>query len=320
MKAAVRYHYCSPDGLTLREVPIPAIRSDEVLVKVKATTVNRSDCGVLTGKPYAIRLFAGLFKPRKPITGTDFSGIVVACGEQVDQFQVGDLVYGFLDIGLATHAEYVAVPVSKAILKKPEHITFEQAAASLEGAHYAYYFLDKIPLQAGDSVLINGGTGAIGNAALQFLKHKQVRVVVTCEAPFVDYLYKQGADYVIDYTREDFTQFDEQFDAVFDAVGKSSFGKCKRLLKPIGLYVSSELGPYWQNPFLALAAPLMPGKKVRFPLPFSINKSMEFINELIEKKAFTPLIDRNYLLEDISEAFNYVMSGQKKGNVIIRFE
>jgi NADPH:quinone reductase-like Zn-dependent oxidoreductase len=320
MKAAVRYHYCSPDGLKLREVPIPAIRSDEVLVKVKATTVNRSDCGVLTGKPYAIRLFAGLFKPRKPITGTDFSGIVVACGEQVDQFQVGDLVYGFLDVGLATHAEYVAVPVSKAILKKPEHITFEQAAASLEGAHYAYYFLDKIPLQAGDSVLINGGTGAIGNAALQFLKHKQVRVVVTCEAPFVDYLYKQGADYVIDYTREDFTRFDEQFDAVFDAVGKSSFGKCKRLLKPIGLYVSSELGPYWQNPFLALAAPLMPGKKVRFPLPFSINKSMEFINELIEKRAFTPLIDRNYLLDDISEAFNYVMSGQKKGNVIIRFD
>ncbi|MBL7768796.1 MAG: NAD(P)-dependent alcohol dehydrogenase [Flavipsychrobacter sp.] len=320
MKAAVRYHYCSPDRLKLREVSIPAIRADEVLVKVKATTVNRSDCGVLTGKPYAIRLFSGLFKPIKPITGTDFSGIIVARGEQVEQFQIGDLVYGFFDVGLGTHAEYVAVPVSKAILKKPAHITFEQAAASLEGAHYAYYFLDKLPLYCGDSVLINGGTGAIGNAALQFLKYKQVRVVVTCEASFVDYLYKQGADYVIDYTREDFTQFDEQFDAVFDAVGKSSFGKCKRLLKPIGVYVSSELGPYWQNPFLALAAPLMPGKKVRFPLPFSINKSMEFINELIEKRAFTPLIDRNYLLEDISEAFNYVMSGQKKGNVIIRID
>lgn len=320
MKAAVRYRYCSPDKLTLREVPIPSMRSDEVLVKVKATTVNRSDCGVLTGKPYAIRLFAGLFKPRKPITGTDFSGIVVACGEQVEQFQIGDMVYGFFDVGLATHAEYVAVPVSKAILKKPEHITFEQAAASLEGAHYAYYFLDKLKLKEGDAVLVNGGTGAIGNAALQFLKHKKVRVVVTCEAPFVDYLYKQGADYVIDYTREDFTQFDEQFDAVFDAVGKSSFGKCKRLLKPIGVYVSSELGPYWQNPFLALAAPLMPGKKVRFPLPFSINKSMQFIHELIEKGAFAPLIDRNYLLEDISEAFSYVMSGQKKGNVIIRFD
>ncbi|MCU0386709.1 MAG: NAD(P)-dependent alcohol dehydrogenase [Flavihumibacter sp.] len=320
MKAAVRYRYCPPNGLTLREVPIPSIRSDEVLVKVKATTVNRSDCGVLTGKPYAIRLFAGLFKPRKPITGTDFSGIIVACGEQVEQFQIGDLVYGFFDVGLATHAEYVAVPVSKAILKKPEHITFEQAAASLEGAHYAYYFLDKLKLSAGDAVLVNGGTGAIGNAAIQFLKYKKIRVVATCETAFVDYLYKQGVDYVIDYTQEDFTQFDEQFDAVFDAVGKSSFGKCKRLLKPIGVYVSSELGPYWQNPFLALAAPLMPGKKVRFPLPFSINKSMQFIHELIEKGAFTPLIDRNYLLEDISAAFNYVMSGQKKGNVIIRFD
>lgn len=320
MKAAVRNQYCPPNGLTLREVPIPAIRADEVLVKVKASTISRTDCGVLTGKPYAIRLFSGLFKPIKPITGTDFSGIVVAKGEQVEQFQIGDMVYGFFDTGLATHAEYVAVPVSKAILKKPEHITFEQAAASLEGAHYAYYFLGKTSLKAGDSVLINGGTGAIGNAALQFLKHKQVRVVVTCETAYVDYLYKQGADYVIDYTQEDFTRFDEKFDAVFDAVGKSSFGKCKRLLKPIGVYLSSELGEYWQNPFLALAAPLMPGKKVRFPVPLSINKSLEFINEMIEKGAFRPLIDRNYLLDDISEAFSYVMSGQKKGNVIIRFD
>ncbi|KYP13608.1 NAD(P)-dependent alcohol dehydrogenase [Flavihumibacter sp. CACIAM 22H1] len=319
MRAAVRYSYCSPDKLEVRELPIPSIRTNEVLVKVKASTVSQSDCGVLTGKPYAIRLFSGLLKPSSPITGTDFSGIVVARGADVKEYQIGDMVYGFFDEGLSTHAEYVAVPVSKAMLKKPDHITFEQAAASLEGAHYAYYFLDKLSLNAGDSVLVNGGTGAIGNAAIQFLKHKDIRVVATCEEPYIDYLYKMGVDYVIDYTRQDFTQFDEQFDAVFDAVGKSSFGKCKRLLKPVGVYISSELGPYWQNPLLALAAPFMPGKKVKFPLPLSINRSLEFIHERIIEGAFTPLIDRYYLFDDISEAFSYVQTGQKKGNVILRF-
>lgn len=320
MKAAVRYKYCNPDRLMITKVPVPVPGSEEILVQVKATTVNRSDCGVLTGRPWLIRCFIGLFKPVRPVTGTDFSGIVVAKGSSVNQFDVGDCVYGFFDEGLSSHAEYLAVSVKKAVLKKPDNITFEQAAASLEGAHYAFYFLNELKLKTGDRVLINGGTGAIGNAALQFLKYLKVQVTVTCETDFMEVLKLQGADRVIDYTKEDFTRLNEQFDYVFDAVGKSSFGKCKPLLKSRGIYISSELGPNWQNPLLALLSPFMWGKKVKFPLPFSAGRSLKFINERASKGEFSPLIDRKYSLEEIEKAFCYVLSGQKKGNVVLTFD
>ncbi|MGK2861817.1 MAG: NAD(P)-dependent alcohol dehydrogenase [Chitinophagaceae bacterium] len=320
MKAAIRTKYGSPEVLSIRTIGrIPQPIKDEVLVKVKATTVNRSDCAVLTGKPWIIRCFIGLFKPRRPITGTDFSGIVVAKGEAVTDFNINDDVYGFFDEGICSHASYVCVSIKKSILKKPSNITYEQAAASLEGAHYAFYFLDKVVISKDDKVLINGGTGAIGNAALQFLKYKGVDVTVTCPTEYVDVLKSVGADRVINYTINDFTKLNEQFDFVFDAVGKSSFGKCKPILKPKGIYISSELGPYWQNLLLALLSPLMRGKKVKFPLPKSIHRSMAFINELIEQEKFTPLIDRRFSPEEIPEAFSYVLTGQKKGNVIVSF-
>lgn len=317
MNAALRYKYCNPDDLLIADVPTPVPGNDEILVKVKATTVNRTDCGVLTGMPWIIRGFIGLSKPVRPITGTDFAGIIVAKGNNVYQFEIGDNVYGFYDEGLCSHAEFVSISVKKAVLKKPDNLTFEQAAASLEAAHYAFYFLNNLKLEAGDRVLINGGTGAIGNAALQFLKNLQVIVTVTCETAFIDVMKEQGADVVIDYTREDFTKLNEQFDYVFDAVGKSSFGKCRPLLKPKGIYISSELGDNWQNPLLALVSPFMPGKKVKFPVPFSIHRSMKFIDELLRNGKFTPLIDRRYKLDEIREAYTYVLSGQKKGNVII---
>ncbi len=321
MKASIRNKYGSPDviNLTTRShIPFP--RKDEILVKVKATTVNRSDCGVLTGRPWAIRLFTGLFEPRLKVTGTDFSGVVVSKGDDVNKFNIGDDVYGFFDQGIGSHASYFCVSTKKAILKKPGKITYEQAAASLEGAHYAFYFLDKVVLKKGDKVLLNGGTGAIGNAALQFLKYWGIHVTVTCETDYIPVLESMGADRVIDYTRDDFTKLNEKFDFVFDAVGKSTFLKCKPIMKPNAIYVSSELGPYWQNPLLALIAPLMNGKKVKFPLPFSIQRSMAFINELIEKDEFKPLIDERYHFNDIRRAFDYVMSGKKKGNVIVTFD
>jgi NADPH:quinone reductase-like Zn-dependent oxidoreductase len=319
MKAAVRYRYCDPDDLTIMNLPIPVPGNQEILVKVKASTVNRSDCGVLTGKPRIIRCFTGILKPVRPITGTDFSGIVVAKGNSVSEFNIGDDVYGFFDEGLSSHAEYVCININKAVLKKPGNITYEQAAASLEGAHYAFYFLHKLNLQEGNRVLINGGTGAIGNAALQFLKYYKVFVTVTCETAYTGILKAQGADKVIDYTKDDFTALDEQYDYIFDAVGKSSFKKCKPLLKPRGIYISSELGSYWQNPLLALLSPFMPGKKVKFPLPYSIHKSIQFINELVTIGKFNPLIDRRYRLEEIGLAYKYVLSGQKKGNVLLTF-
>ena len=320
MKAAIRYQYCNPEDLQIANVPMPVAGDGEILVKVKATTVNRTDCGVLTGKPYIIRCFTGLKKPSRPVTGTDFAGIVVAKGINAGQFNIGDNVYGFLDEGLSSHAEYLAISVKKAILKMPGNITYEQAAASLEAAHYAYYFLNNLKLKAGDSVLINGGTGAIGNASLQFLKNLKVLVTVTCETNFIDVLKSQGADVVIDYTKDDFTKLNAQFDYVFDAVGKSSFGKCKPLLKAKGIYISSELGRYWQNPLLALLYPFMIGKKVKFPLPFSIHRSIKFINEMVENEKFKPLIDRRYRIDEIKNAYQYVLSGQKKGNVILTFD
>ncbi len=321
MKESIRNKYGSPDVINLttsNHIPVP--QKDEILVKVKATTVNRSDCGVLTGRPLAIRLFTGLFEPRLKVTGTDFSGVVVSKGDEVEKFNIGDDVYGFFDQGIGSHASYLCVSTKKAILKKPEKITYEQAAASLEGAHYAFYFLDKVVLKAGDKVLLNGGTGAIGSAALQFLKYRDIHVTVTCETDYIPVLESMGADRVIDYTRDDFTELNEQFDFVFDAVGKSTFGKCKPIMKPNAIYISSELGPYWQNPLLALAAPFMKGKKVKFPLPFSIQRSMAFINELIEKDKFRPLIDQRYPFSEIRSAFEYVMSGKKKGNVILTFD
>ncbi|MES3016789.1 MAG: NAD(P)-dependent alcohol dehydrogenase [Bacteroidota bacterium] len=318
MKASIRNKYDSPDTINLTTTShIPFPKKDEILVKVKATTVNRTDCGVLTGKPWAIRIFTGLFEPQLKVTGTDFSGQVVSKGEDVYQFNIGDDVYGFFDQGIGSHASYCCVSINKAVLKKPVNITYEQAAASLEGAHYAFYFLDKVVLKEGDKVLLNGGTGAIGSAALQFLKYRGIHVTVTCETDYVSVLESMGADKVIDYTKEDFTKLNDQFDFVFDAVGKSTFWKCKPIMKPHAIYVSSELGPYWQNPLLALIAPLMMNKKVKFPLPFSIQRSMAFINELIEKDKFRPLIDRRYPINEISDAFKYVMSGQKKGNVIL---
>lgn len=205
-------------------------------------------------------------------------------------------------------------------MMKAARLTYEPAAASLEGAHYAFYFLNKVQLKAGASVLVNGGTGAIGHAALQFLKQKGAIVTATCETAYISFLKTAGASTVIDYTKDDLYSLNEQFDYIFDTAGKSSFRKCKPLLRPNGIYMSPEPGPNWQHPLLALLSPVMRGKKVKFPVPFSIKKSMAFIHEQLEEETFSPLIDRTYQLEQISEAFHYVMSGQKKGNVIIAFK
>ncbi len=320
MRAAIRHQYCNPDALVVTKVPIPVMGKSDILVKVKATTVNRTDCGVLTGKPWIFRCFIGLFKPARPITGTDFAGIVVAKGCNINHLEIEDNVYGFFDEGLCSQAEYVVVNAKRAVFRKPENVTYEQAAASLEGAHYAYYFLHKLNLKNGVKVLVNGGTGAIGNAVLQFLKNLGVEVTVTCETDYIEVMKLQRADKIIDYTRQDFTKLNEQFDYIFDAVGKSSFGKCKPLLKPKGVYISSEPGRYWQNPLLALLAPFMPGRTVRFPIPFSVHRSIQFTNELLRDEKFKPLIDRRYRFDEITKAYEYVMSGQKKGNVVLTFD
>ena len=317
MKAAVRTQYGSPEVLSIREVDTPEPESNEIRVRVQATTVNRTDCGILWGKPIIIRLFTGLSKPTLATTGTDFAGEVEAIGPAVTRFSVGDRVWGFDDNGLASHAQYLTIAEDKPISTIPEGISYEQAAASAEGAHYAYNFINKVKLQPGNKVMLNGATGAIGSAALQFLKYHEIYVTATANTKNIDLVKSLGADRVINYEQEDFTLDYDQYDFVFDAVGKSTFGKCRPLLKPGGIYISSELGPGAQNPFLALATPLLGGKKVRFPVPLNVPRSLEFTRKLLREGKFRPVIDRTYPLDEIREAFYFVHSGQKTGNVLL---
>jgi NADPH:quinone reductase-like Zn-dependent oxidoreductase len=203
------------------------------------------------------------------------------------------------------------------LLSIPENIDYKQAAASLEGAHYAYSFIHKVNILSGQRILINGATGAIGSALLQFVKQFDVQLTATCDTKNIELVKSLGADKIYDYTSEDFTKDQEKYDFVFDAVGKSTFGKCKPILKNGGVYISSELGPFAQNLFFALTTPVIGKKKVIFPIPFSIKKTMPYISNLLTKDKFKPVIDREYLLQDISKAYEYVLSGQKTGNVII---
>jgi len=317
MLAAVRTKYGPPEKLSVLEIAKPVPADNQILVKVFATTVNRTDCAVLTGSPFIMRFFTGLFKPKSIVPGTDFAGVIEEIGKNVKNFKVGDKVFGFNDIGLPSQAQYLAVSENEAIATLPQKFSFDQAVASLEAAHYAFNFMNKVNLKPGQKVLVNGATGAVGSAIIQFLKYKGLQVTAVCHKKHFDQVKALGPDKLIDYSAEDFTQLNEKFDFVFDAVGKSTFFKCKRLLTEKGIYISSELGPYSQNIFLALAAPLMKKQKVVFPVPTNIKRSIQFIKELIEKEKFKPLIDRRYPLTQIAEAYQYVASGQKIGNVII---
>lgn len=317
MKAVIRSKYGPPQVLRVIETNVPKPKNDELLIKVHATTVNRTDCAVVTGKPLIIRLFTGVFHPRLPVPGTDFAGEVIAVGKDVKNFKNGDRVWGFDDNGLSSQAEYVTVSTKKAVSLLPAGVSYQQAAASAEAAHYAYHCITKVQLKAGQRALLNGATGGIGSALLQILSYYDVRVTAVCGTEHLSLVKSLGADRVIDYMKEDFTEDNEQYDFVFDAVGKSTFFKCKKLLKTNGIYISSELGPWCQNVLLALLTPFLPGKKVKFPLPIDIGASMKFIKGLTEQGKFKPVIDRTYTLEQIRDAYTYVASGQKIGNVIL---
>lgn len=200
----------------------------------------------------------------------------------------------------------------------PIDSNYEKAAASCEGAHYAHNFINKVAIAAGQKVLVNGATGAIGSAAVQLLRCLGAEVVATANTKNLELVKTLGAARVIDYTRDDFTKEDANYDFIFDAVGKSSFSKCKKLLTPNGVYISSELGWMASNIFYAIFTPLLKGKKVIFPVPGDIKKSLLFIKKLLEEGSFKPVIDRTYPLEKIVEAYKYVQTGEKTGNVVIK--
>jgi len=317
MKAIVYTKYGPPDVLQLKEVAKPTPKDNEVLIKIYATTVNRTDCAIRKAAPFISRFITGLIRPKKTILGTEFAGKIEAVGKDVTSFKVGDKVFGFSGNDFGAHAEYMIMREEGSLTTMPANMTYEEAAPSTEGAHYALSFIRKANMQSGQRILINGATGAIGSAAVQLVKYFGADVTAVCNTKNMALVKSLGADKVIDYTKEDFTKDDQMYDAVFDTVGKSTFSRCKPLLKPGGIYISSELGYMAQNPILALVTPIIGNKKVMFPIPKHSDENIVLFKKLIEAGKFKGVIDRCYPLEEIVEAYKYVETGQKTGNVVI---
>jgi NADPH:quinone reductase-like Zn-dependent oxidoreductase len=315
MKAAVYTRYGPPEVVRVIEVEKPAPGDGEVLVKVHATTVNRTDSGWRSAGPFISRFFTGLRKPRAKVLGNEFAGEVEAIGAGVDAFAVSDRVFGFKPYG--AHTEYLTIAQDATIATIPNGLSYEQAAPSTEGAHYALTALGGAKPRSGQDVLVHGATGAIGSAAVQLLKSLGARVTAVTFTEYVELVKGLGADRVIDSTAEDFTRDEQTYDLVFDAVGKSTFGACRRGLKPRGIYTSTDPGPYWQNAALVLVTPLFRGRKVTFAVPKIDQATVSYLKGLIESGQFRPLIDRTYPLDRIVEAYRYVETGRKVGNVVI---
>jgi NADPH:quinone reductase-like Zn-dependent oxidoreductase len=317
MKAVVCPQYGPPGVLKLVDVEKPTPKANELLVKVYATTVNRTDCGILRAKPFIARLFYGLRKPKHPILGNEFAGEVEAVGQDVTAFQVGVRVVGVNTTTFGAHAQYLVIPAHWMVTSLPGNLGYEEAAPTGEGAGYALKDLRAGNVTRGQRVLINGATGAIGSASVQLAKHFGADVTAVCDTKHIDLVRSLGADHIIDYTKEDFTKRDQTYDFIHDAVGKSSFRKCKALLKPGGIYCSSDGGFLGQNLFWALWTSRFGNKKAIFALPKIRQADMVFLRELIEAGEFKPVIDRRYSLEQILETFTYVERGHKTGNVVI---
>jgi NADPH:quinone reductase-like Zn-dependent oxidoreductase len=317
MKAIVNSKYGTPDVLQLMEVPKPVPKDTEVLVKVHATTVNRTDCGFRKPDYFIIRLFNGFFEPKVKILGSEFAGKVESVGSKVSNFKTGDEVFGLSTKKFGAHAEYICIPESGSIAIKPVNFSFEEAAAVCDGLMLANGFLKDLDYSKPQKILINGASGSIGTAGVQLAKYFGAQVTAVCNTKSRDLVRSLGADEVIDYTKKDFTLAGNDFDFVFDAVGKSSYFKCRKLLKPKGVYVSTEFGYLAQNVFLTLLTPLFGGKKVKFPIVTDSKSDIVFFKELIESGKYRAVIDRRYLLSEIVEATKYVELKEKIGNVVI---
>ncbi len=320
MKAAVHTRYGPPQVVRITEVIKPTPRDNEVLVRVHATTVNRTDSAYRAARPFFMRFFTGLVRPKVTVLGNEFAGEVAAAGSGVTSFEVGDRVFGYNEGPFGAHAEYMTIPEDGSIATMPANSTFEEVAPGTEGSHYALSFIRKAKIRSGQDVLVNGATGAIGSAAVQLVKSIGADVTAVCDTENMALVKGLGADRVINYMAEDFTKDERTYDVVLDAVGKSSFGRCRRLLKPGGIYLSSDLGPLFQNPILTLITPLFRGKKVMFPMPQHDQEMVRYFRELIESGEFKPVIDRHYELDQIVEAYRYVETGQKIGNVVIKVD
>jgi NADPH:quinone reductase-like Zn-dependent oxidoreductase len=319
MKAAISSRYGSADVIEIGEVPKPVPQVGEVLVKVHATTVTRTDRETLRAHPFFVRLMTGLFRPRNTILGMDFAGVIETVGPGVSRFAPGDRVFGIAPDGCGAHAEFLSIPENGDIESMPAALQFEDVVVC-EGAWYAESNLRRCGLKPGQEILIYGASGAIGTASVQLAKAKGAKVTAIVATRHLELVKSLGADRVIDYTAEDYTQIGEAFDFVFDAVGKTTYFKCRNLLKPGGVFSATDLGPWWQNIFLVLWSSITRSGRVVIPIPKNSKALVASIKTLLEQGKFRAVIDRRYPFLEIADAYRYVATCQKTGIVVIDME
>jgi NADPH:quinone reductase-like Zn-dependent oxidoreductase len=322
MKAIVHTKYGPPDELQLKEVEKPVPMDNEVLIKIRATTVTTTDCNArnFTFVPKSFMLFArimfGFKKPRISILGIDLAGEIEAIGKDVKLFKVGDQVFGSPGTKFGGHAEYSCVPENGALAIKPADMPWEDAAAiSLAGNTALFYIRDLAKIQSGQKILIHGASGAIGTYAVQLARYYGAEVTGVCSAANAEMVKSLGADKVIDYTKEDFTKSDEKYDFIFDVVGKTTFSQCKGLLKPKGIYLENMLS--LKDIVTMMWTSITGGRKIKGGVSTERAENLKFFVKLIESGKLKPVIDRSFQLAKTAEAFKYVEQGHKKGNVII---
>lgn len=315
MRAAVYRKYGPPDVVRIEDVEKPVPKDNELLVRVRATTVCTGDWRLRRADPILVRFVFGLWRPKKTnILGMEFAGTIEAAGKNVTRFGVGDQIFGLTGFRLGAHAEYVCVPEDGTIAKKPGKIMLEDAAAVLFGGSTALYFL-KGRIQAGQKVLIYGASGSVGTCAVQLAKHFGARVTAVCSTSNMELVKSLGADDVVDYTRDDFSLAGRVYDMVFDAVGKSGFRRSMKTLKRGGFYVQAGLAPPWI--LGSMWASMTGAAKPISGVARGAADDPSFLKGLIEAGAFRPVIDRRYSLDEIVEAHGYAEGGHKKGNVLI---
>jgi NADPH:quinone reductase-like Zn-dependent oxidoreductase len=318
MRAVVHAEFGPPEVLHLAEIPRPEAGPGDVLVRVHSTTVNRTDCGLRSATPWISRFFTGWLRPRHPVLGTEFAGVVEAIGAGVSRFAPGDRVFGVNANRMGAHAEYLALPEDAPIAVMPDNVSFDDAAAVCDGMVLGLMLLRSAEVGPGSRIVVYGASGSIGTATVQLAKILGAHVTAVVDTKHVDLARDLGADEVIDRLTTDFTRLGRRWDAVIDSVGKLTFSRCRSSLVAHGTYLSSDLGPLWQNPVLALVSPWAGGRHMHFPIPHYRQSDVEWFRELLEHGEYRAVIDRTYGLEEILEATRYVETAQKTGNVVIR--
>ena len=317
MRAVVHDRYGPPEVLRVAEVERPVPKEDEVLVGVHASTVTRGDAMGVRSEDYRFtRVFTGIRRPRRTSLGTEFAGRVQDVGPTVTEFRVGDDVFG---VEAGANAEYVAVRESGVIAQKPAGLTYEEAAAVPDGSLLALSCLRPGYPLGGKRVLVYGAAGSVGTAAVQLLVHHfEAEVTAVCDTKDVELVRSLGAQDVLDRFHEDFTKSGETYDVIFDAVGKHSFRRCRRSLKPGGIYISMDLGFMYHVPLLALATRFFGSRRATLGIGRYRQEDLLLVRELVEAGKYRPVIDRRYALDEVVKAVRYVETGQKTGNVVLR--